>query len=329
MSECLTDTEDQPPKASERAKFLKELDSWLWVHFIRKSGQVKRYGQEVADEYRVGHTPPELVEEARKASERFLAEIEATDSDDLRMMASLEEEEKREQETREKGLPAFWWENDQGETWPYRFYCHYLPPTPLSRPQMESERVKFIKDLERGLDSILKSRQAERYGQEVAGEYQVDHVPAERVEEAKLAGERRLAEIEVTDSEDLRMLGRMEREKQKQQKQLGQVAPTDKRKCGAGADGDGQVVDGENNNGDDDHDAQPTKTHKASPDEPPARESRASAARRERRQRRRRSQDAPNCTALPQPSAPTTVSQTDAPRQAGSTTRSTQSCSPS
>lgn len=128
----------------------------------------------------------------------------------------------------------FWWEDKTGETRPFRFYCSYQSATPPPRPQKESERAKFVEQVDRKIRvyTVIKGWQVSTYGQAIADEYLVGHEPPGVVEEARTASERRrIAEIEATDSEDLRMPARMgmerEREKarEKEKQQAGQRSP--------------------------------------------------------------------------------------------------------
>ena len=127
----------------------------------------------------------------------------------------------------------FWWEDKTGETRPFRFYCSYQSATPPPRPQKESERAKFVEQVDRKIRvyTVIKGWQVSRYGQAIADEYLVGHEPPEVVEEAREASERRITEIEATDSEDSRMPARMgmerEREKarEKEKQQAGQRSP--------------------------------------------------------------------------------------------------------
>ncbi|KAK4096358.1 hypothetical protein N658DRAFT_562486 [Parathielavia hyrcaniae] len=77
----------RPFSDAERASFLKKLDFRLRVYIRSKERQRKRYGQEIADLYRPGHEPSDVVEAREREDERELAEMEATDSEDQRLLA--------------------------------------------------------------------------------------------------------------------------------------------------------------------------------------------------------------------------------------------------
>lgn len=48
---------------------------------------MRRYGQEISDLYRPGHEPRDVVEARKRQDERELAEMEATDSEDQKLLA--------------------------------------------------------------------------------------------------------------------------------------------------------------------------------------------------------------------------------------------------
>ncbi|KAH6614583.1 hypothetical protein B0J18DRAFT_439701, partial [Chaetomium sp. MPI-SDFR-AT-0129] len=76
-----------PLKEVDREKFVKELRFRLSVYQYGKSLQESIYGKEIAALYRPGYEPPELVEARKQADAQRLAEMEASDSDDHRMLA--------------------------------------------------------------------------------------------------------------------------------------------------------------------------------------------------------------------------------------------------
>ena len=79
----------KPLREADRAKFLKKLDFGLSKYQIAKRYQENMYGKEIANLYRPGHEPREVVEARKRADEERLAEMEASDSDDHRMPARI------------------------------------------------------------------------------------------------------------------------------------------------------------------------------------------------------------------------------------------------